>query len=106
MVNIAIIDADAFDDVSSMLHSDDIDAVAVCSPTASHETYVSLAAERGKHVFCEKPLAQSIDEADRMIRIVRRNDVQADWAFPAQYPFTMTIRVLCLPVSGNTSSTV
>jgi len=71
------IGADAFDDVSSMLHSDDIDAVAVCSPTVSHETYVSLAAERGKHVFCEKPLAQSLDEADRMIQIVRRNGVQA-----------------------------
>jgi predicted dehydrogenase len=71
------IGAEAFDNVSALLRSDDIDIVAVCSPTASHQAYVTRAAERGKHVFCEKPLAQSLDEADRMIEAVRRNGVRA-----------------------------
>lgn len=71
------IGADAFDDVTAMLGSTEIDAVAVCSPTVSHQAYVTIAAERGKHVFCEKPLAHSLDEADRMIKIVSRKGVQA-----------------------------
>jgi predicted dehydrogenase len=71
------IGADAFDDVPAMLKFAEIDAVAVCSPTESHQAYVTLAAERGKHVFCEKPLAHSLEEADRMIEAVRQNGVKA-----------------------------
>jgi predicted dehydrogenase len=69
--------ADFYPDVRSMLKSDGFDTVAVCTPTLSHSEYVILAAQEKKHIFCEKPLAMSIPDADRMIEAVHKNGVKA-----------------------------
>src|SRR5262245_42319049 len=45
----------------------EIDAVAICSPAASHTDLVVAATQAGKHVFCEKPMALTLDDADRAI---------------------------------------
>jgi predicted dehydrogenase len=44
-----------------------VDAVSVCLPTALHAEWTLAAARAGKHVLCEKPMAMTLDEADRMI---------------------------------------
>jgi len=46
---------------------DSCDAVAITTPTFSHADYAVLAASAGKHVFCEKPLALTLPDCDRMI---------------------------------------
>lgn len=43
------------------------DAVSICSPPATHKEIAIQAFEAGKHVICEKPLAQSIEDCDAMI---------------------------------------
>jgi predicted dehydrogenase len=43
------------------------DAVVIATPTFTHRELAVRAAEAGKHVFCEKPMALSIDECDAMI---------------------------------------
>jgi len=63
----------------------DVDAVSVCVPTSLHcEVAVAAAAHR-KHVICEKPLAVSLEEADRMIEAARANRVRLfygeNWLF-------------------------
>lgn len=45
----------------------DIDVVDVCLPTHLHADHVISAARAGKHVFCEKPMALSLAQADAMI---------------------------------------
>jgi len=55
-----------FDDVDSGLASD-LDAVTVCTPHRAHAAGVVAAAARGLHVLCEKPIAATLPEADRMI---------------------------------------
>ncbi len=45
----------------------DIDIVYVVTPNALHADYVVRAAKAGKHVICEKPMAASIEDCDRMI---------------------------------------
>jgi predicted dehydrogenase len=43
--------------------SDEFDAIDVCVPTPLHAEYISMALEGGKHVFVEKPLASSLEQA-------------------------------------------
>lgn len=48
----------------------DLDFVLVASSNHAHAGQVVMAAEAGKHIFCEKPIALSLTEADRMIAAV------------------------------------
>ena len=54
-------------DYRDVLRRDDIAAVSVCLPDFLHRQVVIEAADAGKHVLCEKPLAMSVSEADEMI---------------------------------------
>jgi len=51
---------------------DDLDAVLVCTPPDLHERISVLAMQTGKHVLCEKPLARTLDECDRMIAVSKK----------------------------------
>ncbi|HVF32337.1 MAG TPA: Gfo/Idh/MocA family oxidoreductase [Acidimicrobiales bacterium] len=55
------------DDWRDVLARDDVDAVDICSPNAQHAEMAIAAAEAGKHVLVEKPIAVSLAEADAMI---------------------------------------
>lgn len=44
-----------------------VDVVDICTPTPTHADYAVQAARAGKHVICEKPLARTLDDADRII---------------------------------------
>ena len=49
-----------------MLRRSDIDAVSICTPSGQHADQAVRAAEAGKHVLVEKPMALSLGDADRM----------------------------------------
>ena len=53
----------------------DIDAVIVATPDHSHAVIALAAMERGKHVYVQKPMAHSIEEARRMTESARKNKV-------------------------------
>ena len=50
-----------------MMDNPDIDIVYVVTPNALHAEYVVRAAQAGKHVMCEKPMATTVEDARRMI---------------------------------------
>jgi UDP-N-acetylglucosamine 3-dehydrogenase len=62
--------------VESVLDDADITAVSVCLPTFLHADTVVAAAERGKHILCEKPLALNLADVDRMSAAVQRAGVK------------------------------
>lgn len=64
-----------FSDYDEFLKSD-IDAVYVSSANADHHKQVIKAAEAGKNILCEKPLALNISEAEEMVRACKDNNVQ------------------------------
>jgi myo-inositol 2-dehydrogenase/D-chiro-inositol 1-dehydrogenase len=56
----------AYTDYRQLLKQDEVDAVWVCTPTFQHAAPVIAAAKAGKHVFCEKPMALKLAEAEKM----------------------------------------
>src|SRR4249920_676738 len=53
----------------------DIDIVDICTPGDSHATIAVAAAEAGKAILCEKPLANTLAEAERMHAAVKKAGV-------------------------------
>lgn len=70
---------EAMPDVASLLKRSDIDAVVICAETAFHADLAVQAAEAGKTIILQKPMALTLAEADRIVAAVESNGV----------PFTM-----------------
>ena len=51
----------------------EVDVVDICLPTDLHADFAVRALQMGKHVVCEKPMAISLAEADRMIEAARKS---------------------------------
>lgn len=56
-----------FTDYKEMLKLDDLDAVSICTPVWFHREMAVTAANAGKHILCEKPMARNSEEADEMV---------------------------------------
>ncbi|MFE2938294.1 Gfo/Idh/MocA family protein [Streptomyces sp. NPDC059255] len=54
-----------------LIARDDVQVVDICTPGDSHAEIAIAALEAGKHVLCEKPLANSVAEAEAMVRAAR-----------------------------------
>lgn len=70
-----------YDDYELCLRSGEIDAVYVALPNNLHEEYCVRAAEAGIHVLCEKPLAVTEDDCQRIIKACAENDVKLMTAY-------------------------
>ena len=57
-----------FETPEEMLRNVKPDVVSICTPPSLHREHVLLALSHRCHVFCEKPLAEDLDQADEMIR--------------------------------------
>ena len=65
----------AYGSYEQLLEDPDIDVVYNSLPNSMHAEWSILCADHGKHVFCEKPLAISPDEVDRMSEAAERNGI-------------------------------
>lgn len=72
-------------DYHALLADTTIDAVVVCSENARHREMVVAAAEAGKHILCEKPLATTRADGLAMIEACRRHGVKLQVAFPMRF---------------------
>ncbi|NUQ01673.1 MAG: Gfo/Idh/MocA family oxidoreductase [Armatimonadetes bacterium] len=68
-----------------MLARDDIDAVAVCTPSGLHGRHAVQAARAGKHVIVEKPLEITLPKVDQILEAVDAAGVRAVIVFPTRY---------------------
>ncbi|MCS7464795.1 Gfo/Idh/MocA family oxidoreductase [Paenibacillus doosanensis] len=62
-------------ELGDLVRREDIDAIVVASPSHMHKDAVMRAAEAGKHIFCEKPVALSLQDCDEMIAACRKSGV-------------------------------
>jgi predicted dehydrogenase len=56
----------------ALIERDDIDLVDICSPGDTHAEIAIRALDAGKHVLCEKPLANTLEEAEAMVEAATR----------------------------------
>ena len=58
----------AFSSYAAMLAETDADAAVICTPSGLHPRHGVMAAQKGLHVICEKPMATRLEEADQLVR--------------------------------------
>ena len=63
-------------DCSDVLHAPDIDAVAIVTPVWTHFELAKAALENGKHVFVEKPFTSTSQQAEQLIELAERKNLQ------------------------------
>jgi predicted dehydrogenase len=74
---------------------DEVDAVYVATPVALHAGMAIAAAEAGKHVLCEKPMALDVGQCDRMIAAAEANRVKLGVAYYRRfYPILQRLKQL------------
>ncbi|MDD4518403.1 MAG: Gfo/Idh/MocA family oxidoreductase [Limnochordia bacterium] len=59
-----------------LVQRDDIDLIDITAPSNVHKEIVLAAAQNGKHIFCEKPLALTLEDAEQMLKAVTEAGVK------------------------------
>ena len=72
----ALYNADSYTDYEQMLVDDRIQAVSVATPDFAHYEPVVACLQAGKHVLVEKPMTTTLDEADRILDVVRETGLK------------------------------
>ena len=65
----------AYENAGNLLKNSEVDAVDICLPTFLHKKWVIKAAKAGKHVLCEKPIALTVKDADKMVEAADKQGV-------------------------------
>lgn len=64
-----------YDNAKDLIHDDEVDAVYIATPPSSHKEYTLMAAEAGKPVYVEKPMAGSTEECEEMVQACEKHGV-------------------------------
>lgn len=73
-----ILDQNVYDysNLHRIANNDDIDVVYIVLPTGLHSLFARIAANAGKHVWCEKPMAMTVAECEAIIDTCQKNKVK------------------------------
>jgi predicted dehydrogenase len=63
-------------DWRAVIARDDVDAIDICTPNDSHAEIAIAAAEAGKMILCEKPLARTVEEGQKMVEAIEKAGVK------------------------------
>lgn len=75
----------AFESYEALLSEPGLEAVVICSENVRHRSLCEMAAQAGKHVLCEKPLATTVADGEAMIAACSAAGVQLMTAFPCRF---------------------
>lgn len=82
--------------LDALLHRDDIDAVFITSPTNKHAEHVIAAAQAGKDVLLQKPMALTLADCDAIIKAIQHYGIQ----------FSLLYQMRCDPVNQKMKALV
>ncbi|MFZ4212728.1 Gfo/Idh/MocA family oxidoreductase [Pantoea endophytica] len=93
--------AKAYSDLHALLQDPEIEAVAIAAPARTHAEWVIAAAEAGKHVFCEKPMAVTLEEADRAIAAAKAAGVVLQVGFNRRFDSGFAAAIAAVKAGEN-----
>lgn len=74
-----------YENMHTVADNSDIDVIYIVLPTGMHAEYSIIAADAGKHVWCEKPMARTARECQSMIDACNRNNVKLTIGYRMQH---------------------
>jgi predicted dehydrogenase len=84
-----------YDDYDRCLENPEVDAVFIATDNGTHARYSLRAAEAGRHVLCEKPMATTVDDCRQMIQTCRDNHVRLMIAYRKYFePASLALKKL------------
>ncbi len=75
----------SYDTIAQIADNPEIDIIYVVTPPGLHKENVLAAAKTGKHIICEKPMANSVEECDAMIAACRAANVQLSIGYRLEF---------------------
>jgi len=72
-------------DYRELLERPDVNIVDICVPNHMHEEVIIAAARAGKHIFCEKPLSNTVEQGKRIVEAVEQSGVKNQLNFNFRY---------------------
>ncbi|UQS84115.1 inositol 2-dehydrogenase [Bombilactobacillus thymidiniphilus] len=72
-------------DAQELIINDEIDAVLIASSTNTHAELIEAAAKAGKNIFCEKPVAEEINDIKHALQVVKDNQVKLQIGFDRRF---------------------
>ena len=79
-------------DIEEVLRDKNIHFISICSPNDSHLELLEKAVKYKKAVYCEKPLSSNFEDASKMAKLVKENNIKA--AVALMYRFLPAVRLL------------
>lgn len=81
-----------YENMHELANNSDIDVVYIVLPTSLHRKYAIVAANAGKHVWCEKPMALNVSDCQAIIDACNKNGVQLTVGYRMHHePNTQTV---------------
>jgi glucose-fructose oxidoreductase len=81
-----------YENMHQIADNEEIDIVYIVLPNSMHAEYTIKAADAGKHVICEKPMAISVSECRQMIEAAKKNHVSLSIGYRLQFdPYHLQI---------------
>lgn len=87
--------------LQDMFEKEKMDAVVIAEIPAYHLLATQLAAARGIHVYCEKPMANTLSDCDKMMEVCARNNVKLMIGFKHRFARAMAYAKAQLPRLGR-----
>ena len=92
-----------YTDPQKIFDNPEIDAVTICTPTVTHADLATRAIEAGKHVLVEKPMTNTVKEAEDLIRLSKSKGIQLSVGFIERFnpAIQEAIRIISEGVIGD-----
>jgi scyllo-inositol 2-dehydrogenase (NAD+) len=68
-----------------IIEDPNIDAIVIVTPTSTHYEMIRKAASTGKHIFTEKPITETLEQANEIIEVIKRNNVFCQVGFMRRF---------------------